>query len=239
MDQISMAGELATRADGDLLMVWAGQGDLGGRSRAWYSGEAVVVASADLSKHDRLVVRGPMDELAPLVENALAELGPTYRPFGEEAVIRELVDRVPGLLLRATFGWMETTVAPSETTTAAWQADAAGVDELLTLASPGSYAWPADPGVTRWAAITDEAGELLSIAADAWSAPDVGFLAGVATRPEARGRGLSRQVCAFVTAELVKRHGQAVLMVEETNEVAIGLYRKLGYRYRGVAAAQL
>ncbi|WBQ05140.1 GNAT family N-acetyltransferase [Kribbella sp. CA-293567] len=239
MDEISTAGELASRAEGDLLQVWAGQGDLGGRSRAWYSGDAVVVAAADLSKHDRLVVRGPMDDLAPLVEDALAELGPTYRPFGEEPVIRELADRVPGLSLRATFGWMETSVAPSETTTAAWLDGSAGVEELLTVASPESYAWPSDSGVSRWAALTGEAGELLSIAADAWSAPDVGFLAGVATRPDARGRGLSRQVCAFVTAELVKRHGRAALMVDGRNEIAIGVYRKLGYRYRGVAAAHL
>ena len=55
-------------------------------------------------------------------------------------------------------------------------------------------------------------GELLSVAADAWSAPEVGFLAGVATRPVARGKGLSRQVCGFVTAELLKRHRRAALL---------------------------
>jgi ribosomal protein S18 acetylase RimI-like enzyme len=87
--------------------------------------------------------------------------------------------------------------------------------------------------------VTSEAGELLSTAADAWSAPEIGFLAGVATKPSARGRGLSRQVCAFVTDELVKRHGQVGLMVHGYNDTAIGLYRKLGYTYRKVAAAHL
>jgi len=180
-----------------------------------------------------------MDDLVPLVSHLLGELGPTFRPFGEEARIRELVERVPGLSVRATFGWMETTVAPSQATTAAWLEGDAGVEELLTEASPESYAWPGASGVLRWAAVTGEAGELLSIAADACSAPDVGFLAGVATKPSARGRGLSRQVCAFATAELVKRHGQVALMVNGDNEAAIALYRKLGYRYRAVGAAHL
>jgi predicted GNAT family acetyltransferase len=110
---------------------------------------------------------------------------------------------------------------------------------LLSEASPDSYAWPGASGVLRWAGVLDEAGELLSIAADGWSAPEVGFMAGVATRPEARGRGLSREVCAFVTAELVKRHGLTGLMVHGDNEAAIAVYRKLGYTYRAVAAAHM
>lgn len=220
-------------------MMWAGQGEVGGRVRAWYSGDAVAVAVHDLSKHDRLVVRGPIGDLAPLVASALAEVGPHLRPLGEEALIRELVERVPGLSVRAAFGWMETTVAPTQTTTAAWMAGDDGVEELLTDASPESYAWPGSSGVLRWAAVTGEAGELLSIAADAWSAPEVGFLAGVATKPAARGQGLSRQVCAFATAELVKRHGRTGLIVHGDNEAAIAVYRKLGYKYRAVAAAHM
>ncbi|WP_328332271.1 GNAT family N-acetyltransferase [Kribbella sp. NBC_00382] len=239
MHEIATAGELASRADGDALLVWAGQGSLGRRSRAWYAGDAVVVGIPDLSKHDRLVVRGPMDDLAPLVSRALAELGPGFRPFGEEAVIRELVERLPELSLRATFGWMETTTVPSDATTAAWLDGDAGVEALLSEASPESYARPGDSGVLRWAGVLDDTGELLSVAADGWSAPEIGFMAGVATRPDARGRGLSRQVCAFVTTELLKRHGRVGLMVHGANEVAVGVYRKLGYTYRAVAAAHM
>jgi ribosomal protein S18 acetylase RimI-like enzyme len=50
---------------------------------------------------------------------------------------------------------------------------------------------------------------------------------------------LSRQVCTFVTAELMKRHGQVGLMVHHDNEAAIAVYRKLGYTYRRVAAASV
>ncbi|GAA1603155.1 hypothetical protein GCM10009789_66460 [Kribbella sancticallisti] len=219
-----------------------GQGKVGRQVRAWYSGDAVAVASPDLSKRDRLSVRGPVAELAPLVERVLAEVGTSFRPFGDEQVIRELAERVPGMSFTATFGWMDTAdtaTLPTQTAKTVWLQGDSGVEELLAEASPDSYAWPGRTGVLRWAAATSDAGELLSIAADAWSAPEVGFLAGVATRPDVRGRGLSQQVCAFVTAELVKRHGTCALMVDAGNAAAIAVYEKLGYTYRGVAAASV
>ncbi|GAB2562477.1 GNAT family N-acetyltransferase [Kribbella endophytica] len=271
MREILSPAELVAAADGDAKVLWAGQG-LEGGNRAWYSGDAVAVLAPALSRHDRIVVSGPIDDVAPLVREVLEVVGPAYRPFGDEALIRGLVERIPELNLRATFGWMEIGEAPVETVTARWFADDTGVAELLEEASPTSYAWPGATGVTRWAGIEDAGPELsagpaagldraqpgparldrgksqyaepqrarlLSVAADAWSSPEVGFVAGVATLPEARGRGLSRQVCAFVTAELVKRHGRVGLMVDGRNETAIGLYRKLGYSYHPVEAAQL
>jgi predicted GNAT family acetyltransferase len=44
-------------------------------------------------------------------------------------------------------------------------------------------------------------------------------------------------VCAFVTAELVKRHGRVGLIVDAANAAAISVYQRLGYTYRAVAAA--
>jgi len=234
--KILTPADLVRASAGDPLIIWAAQGfDRG--VQAWYDGDAVAVASPELSKRDRLAVAGPVDALARLSSRVLAEVGPTYRPFGEEQVIRGLAERVPGLEFAAAFGWMETVEIPVVTTTAAWLDGEDGVEDLLTEAAPSSYAWPGRTGVRRWAALTGDAGELLSIAADAWSAPEVGFLAGVATRPVARGKGLSRQVCGFVTAELVKRHGRAALMVDGDNRAAIAVYRRLGYTYRTVAAA--
>lgn len=205
--------------------------------RIWCQGDAVAVASPDVSKHDRLAVVGPVEDAASLVREVLTEVGPSYRPFGDEDLVRELAERVPGLEFSATFGWMETAEIPDVTTSAAWLATDAGLEALLTEASPSSYAWPGHPGVRRWAAVTGDRGELLSIAADAWSSPEVGFLAGVGTHPVARGKGLSRQVSGFVTAELVKRYGRAALMVHGDNAAAIAVYRRLGYTYRSVAAA--
>lgn len=74
-------------------------------------------------------------------------------------------------------------------------------------------------------------------AADAWSAPDVGYLAGVAVHPGARGRGYGAAVCGFVVAEALVRQGAAALMVEEWNHSAIRLYRGLGITYRALTAA--
>jgi ribosomal protein S18 acetylase RimI-like enzyme len=221
---------------GDSVVEWAAQG-FGAGVRVWCEGDAVAVASPDVSKHDRLAVVGPIGDAARLTQSVLTEVGPSYRPFGDETLIRGLAERVPGLEFAAAFGWMDASEIPDVTTTAAWLDGDAGVEALLAKASPTSYAWPGHPGVRRWAAVTGARGELLSIAADAWSAPGVGFLAGVATHPVARGKGLSRQVCGFVTAELIKRHGRVALMVNGDNAAAIAVYERLGYRYRRVAAA--
>ena len=262
MREIRTTADLIQASGDDPLIVWAAQG-FGGGARAWYDGNAVVVASPDLSKRDRLAVAGPAESVARLAIGVLSEVGPSFRPFGDEQLVRELADRVPGMEFSAAFGWMETRTSSTHQSRSeppshaqqsartasggglvsdggpAWLEGDAGVVDLLTEASPASYAWPGRTGVRRWAALTGDGEKLLSIAADAWSAPEVGFLAGVATHPVARGKGLSRQVCGFVTAELVERHGRAALMVDADNPAAIAVYHRLGYTYRPVAAAHL
>ncbi|WP_329004974.1 GNAT family N-acetyltransferase [Kribbella sp. NBC_00709] len=238
MREIKTPAELKQASGDDPVVMWAAQGFVHG-VRVWSAGDAVAVASPDVSKHDRLAVIGPADDAALLVRDVLREVGPSYRPFGDEDLVRGLAERVPGLTFSASFGWMDAAEVQDITTTAAWLDGDAGVEALLTEASPSSYAWPGHPGVRRWAAVSGDRGELLSIAADAWSAPEVGYLAGVATHPVARGKRLSRQVCGFVTAELIKRHGRVALMVDGNNAAAIAVYRRLGYAYRSVAAASL
>jgi ribosomal protein S18 acetylase RimI-like enzyme len=228
VDEITDAAELAGSCDGDPMTAGI---------RAWRLGGAVAVASPGLCRRDRLALYGPADDAAALTAGALGALGPAYRPFGDESLVRRVAELVPGLTVRA-FGWMDTETLPDRLTTAHWLTDDTGVAEVLEDSAPDSYAWPGAAGVRRWAAITDDSGPL-SVAADAWSAPAQGFLAGVATRRSARGRGLSGQVCAFVTAELVKRHGRCGLMVDTDNAAAIAVYQRLGYTYRPVAAAWL
>ena len=76
--------ELTARCDGDLLCLWTARG-LDGRGRAWVSadGRAVAVAARDLSRRDRLAVRGPAESVIPLAADVLAEIGPDFRPLGE------------------------------------------------------------------------------------------------------------------------------------------------------------
>ncbi len=124
------------------------------------------------------------------------------------------------------------------TYTAHWlpETELSDVTALLRVGFPGSDAQPGAPGVERWAGIRDEHGHLVAVTALAWSAPDVGYVAGVAVHPDARGRGHGAAVCGFVLAEALARHGAAALMVEEWNHSAIRLYRRLGMRYRALTA---
>jgi predicted GNAT family acetyltransferase len=92
--------------------------------------------------------------------------------------------------------------------------------------------------VHRWAGIRDGDGTLLAVAADAWSGPEVGFLAGVAVRAEARGRGVASSVCSFVTNEqLAGSAGRVALLADYWNEAAVATYRRLGFSVRPLGAA--
>jgi predicted GNAT family acetyltransferase len=93
--------------------------------------------------------------------------------------------------------------------------------------------------VRRWAGARDARGDLVAVAADAWSAPEVGFLAAVATAPAARGRGFGAAVCAHVLRALVAEHGRAALMVDGWNGAAIRLYQRLGLTWCPLAAARV
>lgn len=245
--------ELVARCDGDLLCLWTAQG-LDGRSRAWVSadGQAVAVAGRALSLRDRLTVRGPAESVIPLVADLLAEIGPDFRPLGERPLIETVAAAIPGLAVRGTFGWMDTTDPvpgpPAAQPDAAGAAGAAGwlpeaampeVSALLEEGFPDSYAWPGQPGVERWAGVRDGAGKLAAVAALAWSAPDAAMISGVAVHPAARGRRLGHVVCAFLAREGFRQNGAVVLMVEEWNQAARRLYGSLGMRYRDVAAASL
>ncbi|GAB1818475.1 hypothetical protein HerbRD11066_16390 [Herbidospora sp. RD11066] len=115
----------------------------------------------------------------------------------------------------------------------------AEVARVLAVANPDAYARPGMPGVTRWAGIRDTTGHLVAVGADAWSAPTVGFVGGVATLPQARGSGLAGTICRFLTATLLERHGRVSLMVDDVNAAALAVYRRLGYARRLVAATRV
>jgi Predicted acetyltransferase len=129
---------------------------------------------------------------------------------------------------------------PAEGVTVRWldPAEDPQVAELLKAASPSSWAWPGLPGVRRWAGAW-QGGELVAVAADAWSAPTVGLIAGVATAPAHRGRRLAEAVCRFVATDLLAAHGRVALMVDADNRPAIRVYHRLGLVRRGIAAARL
>jgi len=178
------------------------------------------------------------------VRHAHAELGSSYHILADASLLVELTARLPGLHLRhVVLGWMEITGPLTDRTTttgAGWLPDAEldDVRRLLDDAFPESYAHPDEPGVLRWSGIRRN-GALVAAAAEAWSAPQVGFVAGVVTTPRARGCGLATGLCHFLLTELVQDRGRAALMVDGWNATAIGLYARLGLRYRTLGGGRL
>lgn len=244
MIEIGEGTELAARCGGDTLCLWVGQG-LGGRGRAWRSadGRAVAVAGPGVAARDRLAVRGPAGAAVALAREVLDLVGPGFRPLGDPALIGALVAADPRLEMVGRFGWMSCrrpeAALPPGPVRAAWLSGAALAEAaaLIQEAFPDSLARPGIPGAERWAGVRDDVGGLVATGTLAWPAPAVGLLAGIAVRPRARGRGLGRDICAFLLAEALRRHEAAALMVDDWNHAALWLYRSLGLRYRAVAAA--
>ncbi len=234
--------DVAEAASEDPVLAWAAQGD-SPRVRAFRHGGAVAVASPGLSCRDRLAVSGEVADLAVLVPEALAEVGRTYRVIGAGPTVSTLVSRLPRLALGDRFGWMDTVrpVGHSRRIGIGWleTTDERGVRSLLDAAFPSSQARPGVSGVRRWAGMRDCAGRLAAVAADDWSAPTVGFVAGVAAHPSARGRGHAAATCAFLIDALVSEYGRAAAIVDGWNWAAIRLYRRLGLTWRPLAAARV
>jgi len=256
--ELRTVGDLAVACADDEVCVWAAQG-FTGQARAWAIGEdssgladAVAVASPVLARRDRLALWGKPDSVAQLAARALALSGPSYRPLARGGLIPALCDRLPHVVRAATFGWMSAPSAGLELTgvpvgpddpygAPRWldEPELASVTAFLTRESPGSYAWPGQPGVGRWAGLDGPDGTLAAVAAQAWCAPTVGHLAGVAVRARSRGLRLAARVCGFVAADLATRCGRVTLMVDADNTPAIRTYRRLGLTYSAIQAARV
>ena len=227
----------------DRIITWAKQGMRDG-VRIWRDGDAVAVGTPALFRRNRLAVSGPAAAVAALVETALDELGPTYRVFGEMCLVEQVAEAVPGLEVSGRFGWMDAlavTEGGTDTAKVRWldPAEYDDVHAVLDAAFPTSYARPGHSGVTRWAGLRDDTGTLVAVAADAWSAPGIGFMSGVATHPDARGNGYGEAVCRFTLRELIAEHGRAALSVDGDNDAAIRVYRKLGLTWGDIAVARV
>ncbi len=100
---------------------------------------------------------------------------------------------------------------------------------FLEMASPTASARPGNPRIRWWAGI-EEHGELLSITAVTMHVPGVPHLADVATHPDHRGRGLARDVCAWITRECLAEFGSPVTLgMYAHNDAARAVYASLGY----------
>ncbi|MFI6617390.1 GNAT family N-acetyltransferase [Streptomyces sp. NPDC050528] len=242
------ADELGTAGVAGHLL-WAAQlrpdGQLAPGVRVFHHGSATAVASPALSGRNRIAVAGTTEDALVLVrDEVLPATGPGYRPFGDAELIARLVRGIPALVPAdgPAFLWMETTAPPPDVPEGVAWLDGRGEKEAATLFDacfPDSYAQPGRPGTHRWAGAYDPDGdgELLAVAGDAWSGAGCGFVAGVVTRPEARGRGLGAAVSRFVVDALVREYGRAALMVDADNSAAVAAYRRAGMSGRVFGAA--
>jgi ribosomal protein S18 acetylase RimI-like enzyme len=225
-------------ATSDPLARWAGQALLPtfpGTGHAWAHGAAVGVHAPGLNRRDRFVLSGPAEDVAVILRGQLREHGPSLNPLVSSDLSEALRELLPDVVEQASFGWMQRAGQLPGTTGVRWlgEHELDDAEALLRKANPGSYVWPNEPAARRWAGVHVD-GTLVAVGADAWSSPDVGFLAGVATHPDHRGRGLSTAICTFVASALLAEHGTCALMVDADNDIAIGLYGRLGFRYRSV-----
>jgi predicted GNAT family acetyltransferase len=75
-------------------------------------------------------------------------------------------------------------------------------------------------------------GRLAAMAGERMRFPGYTEVSGVCTHPDFRGRGLANRLSAAVTTRIVERGDQPFLHAWKTNEVAISLYEKLGFKLR-------
>jgi GNAT superfamily N-acetyltransferase len=218
-------------ASDDPMVRWAAQA-LSWGGAAWAHGDAVAVHAPSLTRRRRLVLSGPAEGVASLL--AAHGRGVELRPLLERPLALEVASLMPTPWLEdKPFGWMDRSGTLDLPAEAAWLGTPDGVEPLLREANPGSWAWPGEKGVRRWAGV-HEGGELVATAAEAWSSTDVGFMMGVAVRPSHTNQGLGQRVCQFVASSLLTLYGTCALFVENHNAPAIAVYRKLGFAYRDV-----
>jgi GNAT superfamily N-acetyltransferase len=231
MQELSTIADVVAASDADPQCTWTAQG-LHASGRAWEHEGGVAVACPQLCGRDRIVVRGAAAAAVRLVREAIDALGPSFLLIGDPPLMGGLLSRMRWLEPYTVFGWMDGTRRPRHQRVHSvrwlarreWQA----ASEVLDVAAPSVYARPWLPGIRRWAGITDAQGRLTCTLADAWSVPGIGFMAGLAVLPQARGAGQGRDVTTFVLEALLAAHGRAALMTWDCNSAAGKMYAKLG-----------
>lgn len=198
---------------------------------AWVSGEAAVVAGgrrmADGLRHV-VTAFGPLAEVGPLLAEVARQVEPPHRmslPLGGDAVAP------PGWELGPTHHWhwmLSRTPVTEPTVEVVEVTDPGEVNTLLDVAAPDSHARPGTPGIEAWLGIR-EAGRLVAVGAVVRQPDGTGHLRAVAVAPDARGRGLGRELSIAMTRRAQAGTGIASLGVYVDNEPALRIYRALGY----------
>lgn len=111
-------------------------------------------------------------------------------------------------------------------------ADPEAVQSFLDRVNPHHSVRTDHPEVECWLGVADEeSGELLAVGAFTRRRSGTGYLASIATAPEARGRGLGAAVTAALTRHAFTAGDELCTLAHyHPNDPARRLYLRLGYR---------
>lgn len=173
-----------------------------------------------------LVVVGDPADAAALVRAVVAE----HPDVNGGSVPRDAAPLLDGLGWVTYVGWSFrwTDTAPPAPDGVGWLDADDEVRALLAEAFPDASLPVGHPDVRRWAGLRRD-GRLVAVAADATLDDELGFLASIASHPDARGTGAGLAVTAWATAALVREHGACGLWHMAGNVPAIAVYDRLGY----------
>jgi ribosomal protein S18 acetylase RimI-like enzyme len=101
------------------------------------------------------------------------------------------------------------------------------IDALLDEAFPASTSRPGDSRIRRWYGVRDGR-DLVAVAADR-SRGGIGYIAGVAVRPDHRRRSLGAALTTTLTRRLFAEFGGCSLSVMSDADGPRRLYERLGY----------
>lgn len=172
-------------------------------------------------------------------ESALAGLADG--PVG--TVERDGLDAVPGLTLQTSAIVNQMVGTESPGLPDGFQPEALGAGDALdmlalaTLTEPGPFfaeTWR----MGRFIGVREE-GRLIAMAGERMRAPGFTEVSGVCTHPDFQGRGLAGKLMRTVIDRISREDDAAFLHVYPHNEAAIGLYERLGLRFRGQLRFQI
>lgn len=205
--------------------------------RAFVRGRAAVIESVSHmpgAVGTLLMALGPEAELAELA----AAAADVIEAPGRISVPVGSTDALPGRwrpLRTKQWHWMSTGTAPSPPSLPVEVVeDADEVNALLDAFAPDAHARPGSPRVECWLGIRErgvrEDGVLLAVGALARQHDRTGHLRAVTVVPEARGRGVGRELSAALTLRALDGgSGVATLGVYVDNLPAVAMYQRLGY----------
>lgn len=164
-----------------------------------------------------------MAELIPAGDDvSLLEVSPPDAPSG--------VNETRKLCLQMVWERLPTDTTPAFDIKPLGEADAVEMLDLALLTRPGPFRARTHT-MGRFLGVR-EGGRLVAMAGERLHLPGYREISAVCTHPDWRGRGLGAALMRVVGARMMKEGDQPFLHSYASNEIAVALYRKLGFEVR-------